>query len=63
MTNDNILASVHLPSNRSATEVEVSRVGESTILALDDIYSPVASLLETGERNDDARMLEFVQTC
>jgi len=33
--------------------LSVSRVGESTILALDDIYSPVASLLETGERNDD----------
>lgn len=31
-------------------------------MALDDIYSPVASLLE-GERNDDARMLGlFLQT-
>lgn len=33
--------------------LSVSRVGESTILSLDDVYSPVAALLETGERTDD----------
>ena len=42
-------------------------MGESTILALDDVYSPVAALLETG-RNDDARSEEvwhvgIMRTC
>ncbi|CAK9075451.1 unnamed protein product [Durusdinium trenchii] len=51
----------HIPDVRRRTEIQikglkvalsVSRVGESTILALDDMYSPVAALLDSSASDD-----------